>query len=127
LRRLITRPEQFAEWFNRVVPGAYRDITVEDVQDMTTCGLIRRYGEYMQLDIETVRAILQYEQLRQNRQIRDEIRDSEGIMHCRRCHAELPKAKARRGRPNEYCAKCQPFRGRERNRTWRTKLKAARN
>jgi len=34
---------------------------------MTTCGLIRCYGYYMQLDFETVRAILQYEQLRQNR------------------------------------------------------------
>jgi len=71
--RLIVRPEDFAAWFNKAIPGAYRSITAQDVQDMVTSGLIGRYGYYMQLDIETVRAILQYEQLRENRKKKDEI------------------------------------------------------
>lgn len=119
--RLIVRPEDFVAWFTKVVSGAYRQITVDDVEDMTTCGLIRKYDYYIQLDIETVRAILQHEQLRENRQKRVEIRDDAGVIHCRRCNAVLPKAKARPGRPNEYCDKCQPFRARERNRKWRNK------
>lgn len=61
MRRPALRPNRFAVWFNRVVPGAYRQITAEDVLDMTQCGLIGRYGEYMQLDIEIVRGVLQYE------------------------------------------------------------------
>lgn len=124
MRRLIVRAEDFAEWFHRVIPGTYRQITVQDVEDMTQCGLIGRYDEYIQLDIETVRAILQYERLRQNRQKRDELKDSEGIMHCRRCGVELAKPESKRGRPNEYCDKCQPFRGRERYRKWRGKQDA---
>lgn len=125
--RLIVRPEDFAAWFSKAIPGASRIIGVEDVQDMTTCGLIGRYGYYIHLDIETVWAILQYEQLRQNREKRDEIRDSDGSIHCRRCGVALAKSKTKRGRPNEFCDKCQPFRGRERNRKWRRKMKAAIN
>ena len=125
--RLIVRPEDFAAWFSKAIPGASRIIGVEDVQDMTTCGLIGRYGYYIHLDIETVWAILQYEQLRQNREKRDEIRDSDGSIHCRRCGVALAKPKTKRGRPNEFCDKCQPFRGRERNRKWRRKMKAAIN
>ena len=120
--RLIVRPEDFAEWFAKtILEGAYRSITAQDVRDMTTCGLIGRYGYYMQLDIETVRAILQYEQLRENRQKRDEIRDKNSSIHCRRCGVALAKPKAKRGRPVEYCPDCEPFRGRERNRKWRSK------
>jgi len=125
--RLIVRPEDFAEWFNKAIPGAYRQITAEDVRDMTTCGLIGRYGYYMQPDIETVRAILQYEQLRQNRQKRADIRDDDGVIHCRLCGVVLARPKAKRGRPNEFCDKCQPFRGRERYRKWRKKMQAAMN
>ena len=121
MRRPVLRPNRFAEWFNRVAPGAYRQITAEDVQDMTQCGLIGRYGEYMQLDIEIVRAVLQYEQLRHNRQKRADIRDSDGSVHCRRCGVALARPKAKRGRPSEYCRDCEPFRGRERNRKWRSK------
>jgi len=71
--RLIVKPEDFAAWFNKAIPGAYRSITAQDVHDMVTSGLIGRYGYYIQLDIETVRAILQYEQLRENRKKKDEI------------------------------------------------------
>ena len=64
---------------------------------MTTCSLIGKYGYYMQLDIETVRCILLYEQLRHSRLKRDEIRDSDGFIHCRRCGVVLAKPKAKRG------------------------------
>ena len=124
MTHLITSPKQFAEWFNAKVHGAHRQITVDDVRDMTTCGLIGRYGYYIQLDIETVRAILQYEQLRQNRHKRDEIKDDDGAIHCRMCGAVLAKPEAKRGRPVEYCPQCGPFRGRERNRKWRGRQRA---
>ena len=42
-----TSPEAFASSFNQKFPGAYRLITVEDVNDMTECGLIGRYGFYL--------------------------------------------------------------------------------
>ena len=116
--RLIVRSEDFVEWFAKAIPGAFRSIDVEDVQDMTTCGLIGRFDHYIHLDIETVRAILQYEQLRHNRQKRDEIRDDDGAIHCRGCGVVLAKPDGRKGRPNEFCDKCQPFRGRERYRKW---------
>jgi hypothetical protein len=71
--RLIIKPEDFAAWFNKAIPGAYRSMTAQDVQDMVTSGVIGRYGYYMKLDIETVWPILQYEQLRENRRKKDEI------------------------------------------------------
>ena len=109
---------KFADWFNAKVPGAYREVTTEDVRDMTACGLIGKYGEYPKLDIETVRGVLQYEQLRRNRQNRADIRGSDGSIHCRSCGVVVAKLKAKRGRPREYCADCEPLRGRERYRKW---------
>jgi hypothetical protein len=118
--QLTTRPDKFAAEVNAKLPGARRQISADDVRDMTSCGLVGKYGYYMQLDIETIRAILQYEKLRENRQKRGGIKNSEGVMHCRRCGAVLvPKPESKKGRPNEYCDKCQPFRGRERQRKWR--------
>ena len=119
--RLIIKPEDFVTWLAKAIPGAYRSITAQDVCDMTACGLIGKYGYYIHLDIEAVRAILQYEQLRQNRQTKNEIRDDDGVIHCRRCGVVLTKPKTKRGRPVEYCSDCEPFRGRERNRKWRSK------
>lgn len=117
----ITRPDKFADFFNAKVPGAYRQITVDDVRDMVDCGLIGKFDCFLNLDIETVRAILQYEQLRQNRQKRDEIRDKNGSIHCRGCGVVLAKPDGKRGRPREFCDKCQPFTGRDRYLKWRGK------
>ena len=118
----ILSPDKFAEWFSAMVPGAYRTITAQDVRDMTNCGLIGRYGLYYHSDLPTVRAILQYEQLRQNRRKRDEIRDANGAIHCRRCGALLTSRQdLKKGRPKEYCADCEPLRGRDRYRKWREK------
>ena len=60
---IITSPEKFAVLFNEKYPGTYRKITTQDVRDMTTCGLIGRYGFYLRVDLETIRGILEYEQL----------------------------------------------------------------
>jgi len=119
VERVTTSPERFAIWFNAKVPGAYRQVSADDIRDMTTCGLIGKYSEYITLDIETVRAILQYEQLRQNRQKRAEIRDTDGAIHCRRCGVVLAaRPDGKRGRPVEYCHDCEPLGGRERYRRW---------
>jgi len=63
------------------VPGAYRRMTVEDIIDMTKCGLIARSGYYLRDDLQTVRGVLQYEKLLQNRQHREAVRDSDGNIH----------------------------------------------
>jgi hypothetical protein len=59
----ITSPDNFAKWFKSEVPGAYREITSQDIWDMTDCGIIGLYRYYGRQDLETVRAVLQYEQL----------------------------------------------------------------
>jgi hypothetical protein len=122
----ITNPEAFAEYFNKKYPGAYRRITAEDVNDMASCGLIHRYGFFSEsMDGETVRAVLKYEQLRQNRQKRDEIRDAEGGIHCRRCgKLLLSQDKAKNGRRREYCHECEPYVLRERNQKWRKRKRS---
>jgi hypothetical protein len=113
---LITSPVRFASWFKLEIPGAYREITSQDIRDMTECGLIGRYNFYDRQDLETVRAVLQYEQLRQNRQNREEIRDAEGGIHCRRCGKLMTtKHSRKKGRRREYCSGCESFRVRERN------------
>ena len=127
MTQLTTRPDKFAAEVNAKLLGAHRQITVDDVRDMTTCGLIGRYGYYGNLDLEMVRCILLYEQLRENRQKRDEIKDSDGSIHCRRCGVALPRPDGKRGRPHEYCSGCESSRTTVRGRKWRRKMKAARN
>ena len=119
----ILSPDKFADWFNSVVPGAYRRVDTEDVRDMTSCGFIGRHGYYYTRDdLEIVRGVLHYEQLRLNRERRDEIRDGGGAIHCRRCGTLLTdEHDGKRGRPKEYCANCESLRSRDRNRKWRNK------
>lgn len=124
MAQLITSPGKFADFFNAKVPGAYRQVTADDIRGLTSCGLIGKYGEYLKLDIETVRAVLQYEQLRQSRQKRDEIKDSDGSIHCRSCGAVLAKPESKRGRPREYCTDCESSRASARYQKWRKKMKA---
>jgi hypothetical protein len=118
----ISSPKAFAECFNAKIPDACRKITSDDVRLMRECKLIGRHNYYIRQDLETVRAVLQYEQLRQNRQKKDEIKDAEGGIHCRRCGKLLTtKQSGKKGRHREYCSGCEPFRVRERNRKWRRK------
>lgn len=105
----ITDPKAFAAWFNEKYPGAYRAITTEDVRDMTTCGLIYRYGSYSKSqDGETVRRILQYEQMREKRSAQQEsIKDKFKPSKCKRCEQPLPlESDIKTGRHKEYCPGC---------------------
>ncbi|MFC1933986.1 hypothetical protein ACFLWC_06470 [Chloroflexota bacterium] len=64
---MLTSPDKFASLFNAKIPGAYRRITTQDVLSMKSCGLIGRSSYYGRADLETVRCILQYEQLWEKR------------------------------------------------------------
>ena len=127
MAQLTTRPEKFAAEVNARLLGAHRQIRVDDVRDMVNCGLIGKFDCFLDLDIETVRAILQYEQLLQARQKRDEIKDEDGVIHCRGCDSALPEPEGKKGRPREYCTDCESARATMRGRKWRRKMKAARN
>jgi len=67
---VVSDPVKFASKFNMMVPGAYRYMTGDDIRRMENCGLIGRSGFFDRSDLETVRGILQYEQVCQqfNRQ-----------------------------------------------------------
>jgi len=112
----ITSPETFAEWFKSEVPGAYREVNFQDIRVMTDCGLIGRYGYYWRQDLETVRAVLQYEQMREKGSRRDNAMVVNNIHTCMRCgqplSVPLPEKK---GRYREYCQQCEPLRVKERN------------
>jgi hypothetical protein len=112
VRQPILTPDRFAIWFNSLIPGAHRSITAQDIRDMTRCGLIGRYGYYGRVDIETVRAVLQYEQLRH-----DSDKQTDAVRMCKRCGGLLPESEGV-GRPREYCSDCEKNRGRERWRKW---------
>ena len=123
MRQPILSPDKFAEWFNNTVPGAYRSITAQDIRDMTECGLIGRYGQYYRSDLQTARAILLYEQLREKRLQESCLKDIPRT--CKRCGKSLPDNGGRRGRPSEYCRDCEPYRGRERYRKWQVRNRLA--
>jgi hypothetical protein len=54
----ITSPDEFAALFNEKYPGTYRQVTAQDVRDMTICCLIGRYECYLKDDLEFIRGIL---------------------------------------------------------------------
>jgi hypothetical protein len=58
-------PGRFATKFNSTLPGAYRQVTEDDIRQMAQCGLIGRCGFFYRSDQETVRGLLQYEQFRE--------------------------------------------------------------
>ena len=122
MNQTITRPDKFATWFNLKVPGAYRRITADDVRLLTECGLIGKYNYYGRLDLETVRGILRYEQLREKRLQRPAPDDAGEAPCCKGCGQTL-SAESRVGRPKEYCAQCEPTRARLRSRKWRVSAK----
>ncbi len=108
------------------VPGAYRRITAQDIRDMTNCGLIGKYQYYGRTDLEIVRAILLYEQLRQKNVEKCAAKEIADIARCKRCHEPLPpQPKGKKGRPKEYCSSCESSRVRERHRRWRRKRQVA--
>ena len=121
----ITSPDEFAEWFNNKYQGAYRKINTEDVRDMTTCGLIGRYRYYsLSQDGETVRGILEYEQLREKRSAKPTLEDKQEPLKCKSCKQPLPpEPESKKGRPKEYCISCESFRNKERYDRWRKRKK----
>ena len=114
----ITSPEVFAEWFNIKVRGAYRKITADDVSLMTECKLVGIYGFYGRQDLETVRGILQYEQLREKQPIQQD--EEKKLPTCKLCKQPLPpKPGGKPGKHKEYCSDCEPFRNKERQKHFR--------
>ena len=107
------------------MPSAHRKVDAVDIQLMTECNLIGKYSYYGHVDIQLVWGILKYEQLKQNRESRNEIKGLDGIMHCSRCHVVLAAQPAgTRGRPREFCQDCEAARSRDRYRKRRDKIKS---
>jgi hypothetical protein len=121
----ITSPEKFAAWFNEKYPGAYRRVTGDDIRELTTCGLICRYRYYsLSQDGETIRGILQYEQMREKRFEQEYREDKLEPPRCRICGQLLPPEPASKtGRPREYCFGCESFRNKERKKKSRRRRK----
>jgi hypothetical protein len=120
-----TSPDRFAKEFNEVVPGAYRKMTTQDIVDMTACGLIGKYNCYPHNDIETIRAILRCEELRQKRIEKPSPNSESDIRTCRLCGMILPNEPiGKYGRPKEYCASCEPVRAKTRYRKWHARRQA---
>ena len=119
--QILTSPDKFAAVFTTTFPGAYRSVTSQDVRDMTECGLIGKYGEYYyRTDLERVRAILQYEQMREKRSARC-IKEEEPQLppSCKMCGRLLiTQSNGKKGRPREYCPGCESSRSTERYRRW---------
>ena len=67
LSEVMADPVRFAAKFNATVPGSYRMVSVDDIRYLSHCGLIGRHGFYTREDVDTVRGILRYEQLREHR------------------------------------------------------------
>ncbi len=110
----ITNPETFAEWFKERCPGAYRQVTSQDIRDLTACGLIHRYGHYSrEEDGKTILAIMQYEQMRDNRP--KEQTELKGPPICKMCGKPLtPNSDVKPGRHKEYCPDCDRKRNSDR-------------
>jgi hypothetical protein len=117
----ITNPQRFADWFNETVPGAYREITAEDVRLLIEYGLICRYRYYSDNDIHTVIGILNYEQERGKRTERKE-KAVMGVQLCKGCSMPLPSQEViKKGRHKEYCSNCEPLRLKNRYSDWKKK------
>ena len=89
-----TNYEKFAALFNKKFPRAYRRITTDDVEAMTKCRLIGRYCAYFRGDLELVRGLLQYEQIKR-RISQSSIEDKAEPPKCKRCGRPLPNKATR--------------------------------
>ena len=97
---IIANPGKFAARFNEKYPGAYRQVTAQDVRDMTTCHLIGRYECYLKDDLEFIRGILQYEQMREKRSAQPTPEEKLEPTKCKKCKQPLPpEPEGKKGRP----------------------------
>ena len=121
---ITASPKHFAQHFNEKVPGAWRKLTIADVFKLTELGLVKRHGYYSpSQDLETVRAILAYEEWRQRQKEPTPIPEaqSKAPRLCKGCGQPLPPApEGKHGRPRAYCDTCEPMRVRLRYRKWRS-------
>ncbi|MFC1926216.1 hypothetical protein ACFLWV_00495 [Chloroflexota bacterium] len=86
---------------------------------MNKCGLIGRYGYYSPIDLETVRKILRYEQLREKRPKKIPKGSVCEPPLCKLCSKPLsPVPEGKKGRRRVYCLECQPKRVRLRYKKW---------
>ena len=116
---LITSPRKFASLFNEKYIGANRRVTVEDIICMTSCKLIGRHDYYLRDDLEIVRGILEYEQIRERNAAQRFTDNKFEPRKCKMCDQPLPpQMEGKRGRPIQYCQGCQPHRVTERYRKW---------
>ncbi len=125
MESMTSNPNRFAAWFNMTYQGAYRSMTIDDIRDLTECGLIHRHGYYSaSQDGETIRGVLQYEQKREKRFTKQDNRDEQEPAKCRMCGQPLtPEPERKKGRPKEYCFNCESYRATERYRKWRKRKK----
>ena len=125
--QFITNPDKLAIWFDQKYPGAYRQITAEDVRHMTACDLIGRYRSYStSQDGETVRGILQYEQMREKRSTQQTPNGQQGQPTCKMCDQPLPiEPEDKTGRPREYCSECERSRNKDRQKRLRRRRRHA--
>ena len=129
MRRFIVRAEDFANLFNAKVPGAYRQVTADDIRLLTQFGLIGRYNFYdTTYDVQTIIGILNYERLTQQRTRKGVQEASPEPAQCKSCGQALPtEPEGKKGRPREYCTDCESSRVTTRYQKWRRNMKAARN
>jgi hypothetical protein len=116
---IASSPKKFAEWFNEKYIGVYRQIATEDVKDMTDCGLIHHRGYYSgSQDGETIKAVLQYEKLREHRSAEQE--KEKNPPPCKICGQPLPpNPEGKAGRHKEYCSGCERYRIKDRQKRLR--------
>ena len=120
----ITSPNKFAALFNERLPDTHRNVIAEDIICMKKCKHICRHGFYIRDDLETVRGILLYEQMRDKESIQQPVKDKKELPKCKMCEQPLPPEPANKtGRPKEYCSGCELLRTKERNRKWRARRK----
>ena len=119
----VVEAQQFAGLFNEKVVGAYRQVTTYDILLMARVGLIGQYDRLFSWEIETVRRILRYEQLRDKQPEPPTLSgNAPEPQVCRLCKQHLATRKeGKRGRPQLYCDACVIERARQRNREWRAR------
>ncbi|MFC1982972.1 hypothetical protein ACFLV5_04250 [Chloroflexota bacterium] len=102
-------------------PGAPRNITIGDVENLKECELIHRYGFYStSQDGKTILGILKYEKMRERKSDQKSTGYKSRPPKCKMCGQSIPEEpEGKGGRPKEYCHQCSPLRGKERQKKLR--------
>ena len=111
--------EEFADQFAKLVPGIWRKLTIEDVNELTKLELIKRHRCYTRDDIQTARSILTFILWCEGRVTTEgePTKPPTGPRLCKKCHKKLKKRDLNSmGRPKIYCPNCYLNRRRDRNK-----------